>query len=157
MYGGCVSGYFEILHAGHIRYFKKAYKYIKRINPYYELSVIVNNDHQLKQKKGYVLVPESQRLAIVKSIKYIKQAVISIDTDETVCETLKRWHPFYFFNSGDVNRESTKELDLCTQIGIVVVHLPDPKIESSSNIARRILDHGHLYNTDSRWAGANIR
>lgn len=91
-----VSGYFDPLHVGHLEYLKKAKVLGDR------LTVIVNSDHQAKLKKGKSFMPEDERLEIVKAIKYVDTAILSIDNDRTVCETIGSIEPVpYAFCNGD--------------------------------------------------------
>ena len=76
------SGYFDPLHAGHVEYLVKA----KQLG--HELWVIVNNDEQAKLKKGYSALDEMSRFMIVSNLK-VDRVILSIDTDGSVCETLK--------------------------------------------------------------------
>ena len=77
-----VSGYFNPLHKGHLEYFIGASKLADK------LFVIVNNDHQraLKQSKEFQL--EDERMLIVSSLRVVDKAILSIDTDRTVCKTI---------------------------------------------------------------------
>lgn len=77
------SGYFDPLHAGHVEYLVKA----KKLGS--ELWVIVNNDEQAKLKKGYSALSEKARTYIVENLKPVDRVILSIDTDGSVCETLK--------------------------------------------------------------------
>ena len=91
----CVSGYFNPLHAGHIEYFEKS----KALGT--KLIVIVNNDKQSMLKKGSSFMNENERLRIIRSLKVVDFAVLSIDDDRTVCKTLESIRPHVFTNGGD--------------------------------------------------------
>jgi D-beta-D-heptose 7-phosphate kinase/D-beta-D-heptose 1-phosphate adenosyltransferase len=77
-----VSGYFNPIHKGHLEYFLNAKSLVNF------LFVIVNNDHQraLKESKEFQL--EEERMLIVSYLKPVDKAILSIDTDRTVCETI---------------------------------------------------------------------
>ena len=79
-----VSGYFNPVHRGHIDYFVKA----RACG--HKLCVIVNSDFQRELKGSKKFMFEAERLLIVKSLKPVDVAEISIDRDRTVCETLRR-------------------------------------------------------------------
>ncbi len=138
------SGYFTLLHAGHIEYFrlskelgdKKAKEMGNELGS--RLIIIVNNDYQLKQKKGYSLVNEEERLKIVKAIRYVDDALISIDKDGSVCKTLEQVHPDIFTNGGDRFKSNIPESEVCKRLGIEMIDGLGGKINSSSNLIKRL-------------------
>ena len=79
-----VSGYFNPIHKGHLEYFQNA-----KIQADY-LFVIVNSDHQRELKRSKPFQDEVERMMIVNSIKGVDKAVLSVDKDRTVCETIKK-------------------------------------------------------------------
>jgi cytidyltransferase-like protein len=123
-----VSGYFDPLHKGHIEYLTKAREFGDR------LVVIVNSDHQAKLKKGRSFMPEDERLLIVSSLKVVDKAILSIDQDRTVCETIASITPtpYAFCNGGDQNNDSIPETDICKTKGIELIDGLGDKIQSSS-------------------------
>jgi hypothetical protein len=52
--------------------------------------VIVNNDHQRALKASKEFQEEEERIKIVSNIKAKDQAILSVDQDFTVCETLEK-------------------------------------------------------------------
>ena len=79
-----VSGYFNPIHKGHLEYFHNA----KAISE--ELFVIVNSDLQRKLKGSKEFQDEEERMIIVSQIKNVNKAILSVDQDRTVCETIKK-------------------------------------------------------------------
>jgi len=135
---GIVSGYFNPLHYGHIEYINEARLRCD------ELVVIVNNDHQVKLKGSKPFMDEIHRANIMHSIKGVDFALVSKDSDKTVCETIKYIRSIWpsdkmaFFNSGDrggSNAESAEVL-LCGQLNIEYVFIEKPKIYSSSELLK---------------------
>ena len=124
----CVSGYFDPLHVGHIEYFEKS----KLLGD--ELMVIINNDHQSTLKKGKSFMPEKERIQIIKSLRCVDHVVMSIDTDRTVCETLRNVEPkpTYFCNGGDQNNNTIPEGIICKERNIECLDGFGEKIQSSS-------------------------
>ncbi len=122
----CVSGYFNPLHAGHIEYFEKS----KKLGD--KLIVIVNNDKQSMLKKGSSFMPEDERLKIIRSLKIVDMAVLSIDDDRTVCKTLESVRPHVFANGGDQFNNSIPEKAICEKLGIILSDGLGDKIQSSS-------------------------
>lgn len=126
----CVSGYFTILHVGHVRMFKEA----KALGD--KLVVILNNDDQLKAKKGYVVVSASNRKEIIEEFACVDEVVISIDTDGSVCKTLEMIKPNIFANGGDRVLENIPEVDVCKRNNIEMVWNVGHggKVDSSSRL-----------------------
>lgn len=122
----CVSGYFDPLHVGHIEYMEKA----KALGD--QLYVIVNNDKQAAMKKGRSFMPQEERLRVVRSLWCVDAAIIAIDNDRTVCETLKYVRPDIFANGGDQTNQSIPETPICEELGIELVDGLGNKIQSSS-------------------------
>ena len=67
-----VSGCFDWVHTGHVRFFEEA-------SQFGDLFVVVGHDDNLRQLKGkgHPLFPEQERLYWVQSIRFVKQAVLS--------------------------------------------------------------------------------
>lgn len=124
----CVSGYFDPIHVGHIEYFK----FSKNIGT--KLMVIVNNDDQAILKKGKSFMPCDERIKIIQELKCVDYVVKSIDTDRTVCETLRTVDPkpSYFCNGGDQNNNTIPEGPVCLERGIELRDGFGDKIQSSS-------------------------
>lgn len=136
---GIVSGYFNPLHQGHIEYINAA-KYNCD-----ELIAIINNDKQVKLKGSQPFMDERHRAFIVANLKFVNRTFISVDTDQTVCESLRRLRWEYpddflrFFNSGDrVENAESKELQLCNDLGMEYMTLPLPKKFSSSELKDKL-------------------
>lgn len=124
----CVSGYFDPIHVGHLEYFK----FSKKIGT--KLMVIVNNDDQAILKKGKAFMPCDERIKIIEEFKCVDYVVKSIDTDRTVCETLRNVEPkpYYFCNGGDQNNNTIPEGSVCAERNIELRDGFGDKIQSSS-------------------------
>ena len=122
----CASGYFDCLHIGHIEYLEKS----KSLGD--KLIVIVNSDKQSHLKKGSSFMPEDERLKIVRSLRCVDAAVISVDEDRTVCKTLAHIHPHIFTNGGDQTNDIIPERKVCDEMGTKLVDSLGDKIQSSS-------------------------
>lgn len=79
------SGYFNPLHPGHIDCFELC----KALGD--ELWVIVNSDDQIRVKtwKEDVFQDESVRTRIVSALKPVDRVILSVDTDGSVCESIR--------------------------------------------------------------------
>ena len=128
-----VSGYFNPIHKGHLEYFNNA----KALTD--ELFVIVNSDLQRALKGSTEFQKEDERLFIVQNIKAVDKAIISIDKDRTVCESIRaifetygKEYQFSFANGGDQNNNSIPEAPICNQLNIELLDGLGDKIQSSS-------------------------
>ena len=133
-----VSGYFNPIHKGHLEYFLNA----KSLANF--LFVIVNNDHQraLKESKEFQL--EEERMLIVSYLRPVDKAILSIDTDRTVCETIAKIAKEYgndydlaFANGGDQNNDTIPERAICEKMGIRLLDGLGDKIQSSSWLLKK--------------------
>lgn len=110
-----VSGGFDPVHIGHIRLFQAARRLGDR------LVVILNNDHWLKKKKGYVFMPQKERTGLLESIRWVDQVVLTKHPrnpkDMSVNEALRRIRPDIFANGGDRIRKNIPEVPVCRRIG----------------------------------------
>ena len=128
-----VSGYFNPIHKGHLEYFKHAKKIAD------ELFVIVNSDLQRKLKGSKEFQDESERMIIVDHIKGVDKAILSIDKDRTVCETIRKIasefgkdYNISFANGGDQNNQTIPERPVCEELGVILIDGLGDKIQSSS-------------------------
>ncbi len=128
-----VSGYFNPIHKGHIEYFNNA----KGLAD--ELFVIVNNDIQRALKDSKEFQKEGERLFIIQNIKAVDKVMISVDSDRTVCESIRVIFETYgqeyqlgFANGGDQNNNSIPEAPICKELGIQLIDGLGDKIQSSS-------------------------
>mmetsp|Transcript_16414 Transcript_16414/g.19017 ORF Transcript_16414/g.19017 Transcript_16414/m.19017 type:complete len:142 (+) Transcript_16414:61-486(+) len=128
-----VSGYFNPIHKGHLEYFNNA----KALSD--ELFVIVNSDLQRGLKGSKEFQKEDERLFIVQNIKAVDKAMISVDVDRTVCNSIKVLHDKYsseyqlsFANGGDQDNNSIPEAPVCKELKIELIDGLGDKIQSSS-------------------------
>ena len=128
-----VSGYFNPIHKGHLEYFNTAKAMADK------LFVIVNNDHQRELKGSKEFQDENERMMIVSNIKAVNKAILSIDTDRTVCATIKMIAEQFgeefelgFANGGDQNNDTIPERVVCRQMNVALIDGLGDKIQSSS-------------------------
>lgn len=133
-----VSGYFNPIHKGHIEYFENAKAHGD------ELWVIVNSDLQRELKGSKEFQDEDERLKIVSSLRVVDKAYLSIDTDRTVCATLRylgenygKTYELAFANGGDQNNNSIPEVPTCEMLGIKLIDGLGDKIQSSSWLLKK--------------------
>ena len=111
-----ITGTFDMLHSGHITFFKEAAKYG-------ELFVGLGSDYSVEKYKGQKPVCcEEERLFMVKSIRYVTEAWInSGEGPLDFTEDLEHTKPdIYICNE----EQSTGEREeLCTDLGIEYIIL----------------------------------
>jgi len=123
-----ISGYFDPLHVGHLEYIKQA----KELGDY--LIVIINNDKQAIKKKGKSFMNQDDRLDIIKALKWVDAAVIAVDKDGSVNQTLRNLRPDIFANGGDRNFNEAPEKELQDEWELELIHGLGNKIRSSSDL-----------------------
>ena len=137
-----ISGYFNPIHSGHIDYITSAAKICDK------LIVIVNNDHQVKLKGSTPFQSQEERQKIVSSIRGVNEAVISIDVDGSVCQTIRSEYyshcddPFFlamaFGNGGDRKEGVVPEGVLEEELGIrMIYNIGGEKVQSSSELIKK--------------------
>jgi cytidyltransferase-like protein len=106
-----VSGCYDLLHGGHIAFFKTA-------SAYGELYVSIGRDENLLLLKGKRPVfSEEERLYIVKSIRYVHDAFLATGNGMLDFEPdLKRIKPDIFIVNHDGHTPDKEEL--CKRLGI---------------------------------------
>ena len=134
-----VSGYFNPIHKGHLEYFNNAK------NQADKLFVIVNNDYQRALKGSKEFQDENERMIIVSNIKAVDKAVLSIDTDRTVCKTIEsiavefgNEFDLSFANGGDQNNDTIPEREVCNMMNVALIDGLGDKIQSSSWLLKKI-------------------
>ncbi len=129
-----ISGGFDPIHIGHLKLIQDASKYGKVV-------IILNSDSWLVRKKGYYFMTHEERAQLLKGMKKVHKVVLSLDQDDTVCETLKKINPDYFANGGTINKNtiSKKEIDICKELDIEMIwHIGGSKIQSSSELVDKL-------------------
>ena len=138
-----VSGYFNPLHKGHIEYFNNAKSQGDK------LFVIVNSDLQRALKGSKEFMKQDERLCIVENLKMVDTAMVSVDQDRTVCDSLRFIHSLYrqmpggetvlaFANGGDRVHDNIPEIQVCVENNVEMLwNVGGGKIQSSSDLIKR--------------------
>ncbi len=111
-----VSGCFDLLHSGHVAFFRDAARYG-------DVYVALGSDRTIYALKGRPTVnDEQERLFMVKSIVWVKDAFISRGSGLLDFDTeLREMRPDYFVVNGD--GDTPEKRQLCQELGIGYVVL----------------------------------
>ncbi|MBI3633745.1 MAG: adenylyltransferase/cytidyltransferase family protein [Candidatus Vogelbacteria bacterium] len=136
-----VSGGFDPIHIGHVRMFKEA----KKLGD--KLVVILNNDNWLRSKKGYVFMPQEERVEIIKAIDGVDEVFLTHHEenfiDKSVCRELEELKPNIFANGGDRTSDNIPEIPTCESLGCKMVFGIGwgGKIQSSSWLTKSAIEN----------------
>ena len=142
--GVMVSGGFDPIHIGHIRYIQEA----KKLGD--KLIVVINNDNWLRKKKGKEFMPEQERKEIIEAIAGVDEVIISSHPknpkDMSISKELIKVRPHIFANGGDRDEKDAedpksslyKEKQIHKKLGIDMVFNVGRggKIRSSSDMLK---------------------
>ncbi len=139
-----VSGGFDPIHVGHVRLFEEA----KKLGD--KLFVILNNDHWLRAKKGYVFMPQEERKEVLEAFSAVDEVVISNhpeDPDDmSVSQEVEKIRPDVHCNGGDRKKGGSFEAGdvpedkVCEKYGIEMKFgVGGEKIQSSSRLIEELI------------------
>ena len=137
------SVYANPIHPGHIECFELSRSLAD------QLWVIVNNDAQAKLKRGSEsFQDENYRMRVVESNQYVDRAILSCDTDATVCKTLTKLiketqsdpniTEIVFTKGGDRFADEIPERKVCEDHGVEIVDGLGSKTHHSSWYVNRL-------------------
>jgi cytidyltransferase-like protein len=129
-----ISGYFDPATVGHIEYIRLSKELATKHGG--KLIVCVNSDHQAVLKKSRPFMKCTERVVIVRALRDVDIAFESIDTDRSVCQSLRyahaTWGVGYIGQGGDRSSGEVPETPVCRELGIELVDQLGAKIQSSS-------------------------
>ena len=128
-----VSGCYDLLHSGHVAFFKEA-------SSYGDLYVGIGSDKTIRELKGRETVnSEDERLYMVKAIRYVTDAWVNTGSGiMDFEEDIRRFKPDIFIVNEDGNSPAKKSL--CEELGIeyvVLKRIPEPGLKPRSTTALR--------------------
>lgn len=128
-----VSGSFDLLHGGHIAFFKTAATYGR-------LYVVVGQDPNLLELKGKApYFTQEERKYIVGSVKYVKEAMIAAGRGMLDFEPdMRRLKPDIFVVN--VDGDTPEKRRLCRDLGVeyvVLERIPEPGLPARSSSASK--------------------
>ena len=130
---GYVPGVFDMFHVGHLNILRNARLVCDRL-----IAGVVSDERATVVKGSRPVVPVTERLEIVRALRYVDEAVV-----EDVDEKLEMWRRLRFdlIVKGDDWRGTPKgdklERDFAT-VGVEVVYLPYT-VHTSSTLLRQVI------------------
>jgi len=137
------SGVFDLLHLGHVKFLEEAKK---AGGQSVELIVIVARDNTVEKRKGKKpIMPESQRRALVESLKVVDEAVLGYEEFD-IGKVLQRIKPDIIavgYDQGGMEQDVknyVKEKGLKVEI-VKISKFGKDELDSSSKIKQKIIEH----------------
>jgi len=136
-----VSGGFDPVHIGHLEMLKQA----REIGSH--LTVILNSDKFLLDKKGFIFMNFTERKKILLGFECVDKVIKCIDKDNTVCKTISKLREKneidIFANGGDrKNKKDIPEYEICKKLGVeMIFDVGGNKIQSSSKLLNPFINY----------------
>ncbi|NLT02579.1 MAG: adenylyltransferase/cytidyltransferase family protein [Bacteroidales bacterium] len=135
-----VSGCYDMLHSGHVAFFKEAASYG-------DLYVGLGSDATVSELKGRSTVnSEQERLYMVKSIRYVTDAWVNVGSGILDFEEdLRRFMPDLFVVNEDGHSPAKEKL--CTELGIdylILKRIPEAGLPARSTTSLRTTNQCQL-------------
>ncbi|WP_255434195.1 adenylyltransferase/cytidyltransferase family protein [Carboxylicivirga sp. M1479] len=132
-----MSGCFDMLHSGHVAFFKEA-------SQYGELHVGIGSDNTISELKGRDTINcEAERLYMIQSIKFVKEAFVNSGSGIMDFEhEVRTLQPDYFVVNEDGFSPAKEEL--CNELGIklkVLERIPEIGLPKRSTTDIRTSDN----------------
>ena len=106
-----VTGGFDPIHGGHIKYIQES----KKDDPESPLCVGLNSEEWLIRKKGKYFMTFDERKEVLSAIKDVDLVIPFIDDDNSACDAIDMCLQIYdlviFCNGGDRHNENAPEFD----------------------------------------------
>ncbi len=133
-------GGFDPLHVGHLRCIRESAS-LKYTFPSAMFVVIANGDGFLKTKKGFVFMPEPERMEILNEIKGVDHVVKWYDGTQNCIGAIEKISPNIFTKGGDrSSRDRIPEADMCDLVGCRIIYGVGgtDKPQSSSSLTKNL-------------------
>jgi len=136
------SGVFDLLHLGHVKFLEEA----KRAGgKSAELIVIVARDSTVEKKKGKKpVVPESQRRALVESLKVVDEAILGYESFD-IGKVIEKIRPNVIAVGYDqdgmeeIVKKHIEEFRLKVKV-VKIGKFEEDELDSSSKIKQKIIE-----------------
>jgi len=128
------TGVFDLLHPGHVFYLQEAKKLGDR------LVVVVARDSRVIRNKGRLVIPEDQRLEMVRALKPVDDAVLGSNGD--IFESVKEIKPDIIALGFDQDFDENELRDLLAASGMdrIRVERINKRFEGELVSTKRIID-----------------
>lgn len=128
-----VSGCFDMLHSGHVAFFKEA-------SQYGDLYVGIGSDSTIRDLKGRETInSEDERKYMINAIKHVKEAFVNTGSGHMdFAKELRDLKPDYFVVNED--GDSPEKVALCKEVGteyIVLKRIPEEGLPARSTTTIR--------------------
>lgn len=136
---GYIAGVFDLFHVGHLNMFKRAKEQCE-----YLIVGVVNDESVMKYKKTTPYIPFEERIEIVRSCRYVDEAV-EIPTDRG--DTDEAYHRYQFdvqFSGSDYENDPIwlAKKEFLQKHGADLVFFPYTQSTSSTKIKKKIRNNG---------------
>ena len=123
------NGCFDLFHVGHLRHLEEASSMGAL------LVVGVTRDVMVGKGKGRPVIPEGDRLEIIRGLHCVDMAELCDDS----IDALRYWKPHIYVKGSDyqVKGLHEKEIEYCDSKGIEIVFTKSPK-QSTTQLIERI-------------------
>lgn len=137
------SGVFDLLHLGHVRFLEEAKK---AGGPDAELIVIVARDSTVEKRKGKKpVMSESQRRALVESLKVVDDGILGFE-DFSIEKVIEKIKPDVIAVGYDQNgieqtiKNYVKQKGLNIKV-VKIAKFSEDELDSSSKIKQKIIEY----------------
>ena len=135
-----IAGGFDPIHRGHLDHIVKA----KALGDW--LIVIIPPDDVLVEKKGYCLIPATDRLEVLYALPWVDEVHIAEHTNGSPLQSLRELKPDIYAKGGDRTPDNMVqvEINVCEEIGCQIVYGVGDLLGSSTrmfnNAVKQFLD-----------------
>ncbi len=133
-------GGFDPVHVGHVRCFSETAELKKDFDDDCIFVIIANGDGFLNSKKGFVFMPEPERIEILHAFKGVDHVVSWYDGTQNCIGAIEKIKPDIFTKGGDRSaRDRIPEAEICDKVGCKSLYGGGgiEKVQSSSWLTKK--------------------
>lgn len=133
---GFTQGAFDMFHIGHLNLIRNAKAQCKY------LIVGINSDELINSYKNKkAIIPISERVAIVKAIKYVDEVIVTNTLDKMQIVQEKKCNAIFVGSDWKNNERWLKTKEEMQKIGVDVIFLPYTEETSSTLIREKLKNY----------------